>query len=145
MCTLKQCPLNVCSCFKSLVHFKIKSFYILMLKLHVGYCNSVLFFVGHPWIRSASGKASPFALNFLIPTNRRNLSILNQCKWYLAGKQERQKKGRVNASAIRTPSSLSKCMHFGLRFQINVQHDSNGIWQGYLTSARQIYSYLQNI
>lgn len=34
-----------------------------MLKLHVGYCNSVLVFVGHPWIRSASGKTFCFILS----------------------------------------------------------------------------------
>lgn len=63
---------------------------------------------------------------------------------YQVNKRDKQK-GPVSASAIRTPSSLSKCMHFRLRFQINVQCDSNGIWQGYLMVARQVYYYLQNI
>lgn len=98
-----------------------------MLKLHVGYCNSVFFFVGHPWIKSASGKTSPFALGFLIPVSR-SLSILQPVEngVYQVNKEDKQK-GSVSASANRAPSSLSRCMNFRLRFQINVQCDSNGI------------------
>lgn len=145
MCTLKQCSLNVCSCFKSLVHFKIKSFYILMLKLYVGYGNSVLFFVGHPWIRSASGKTSPFAL-FSNPSKQKkpNCSAATINGIYQVNKRDKQNRP-ASDSEIRTPSSLSKCVRFSLSFQINVQCDSNGIWQGYLMVARQIYYYLQNI
>lgn len=128
MSTLKQCPLNVCSCFKSLAHFKIKSFYILMLKLHVGYCNSVLFFVGHPWIRSASGKTSPYTQSFLIHgrTSSGDVFDTRLSAVYYANKAGKQK-GPVTASTIRTPSSLSKWVHFRLRFQTSVQCDSNGI------------------
>lgn len=45
---------------------------------------------------------------------------------YKVNKEDKQK-GLVSASANRAPSSLSRCMNFRLRFQINVQCDSNGI------------------